>query len=61
MLIDLALTVPDAHSAWAHRRAISSPLYWRPGQSSSITVAATSYRHYYLLDGVTIRTRRSTP
>jgi hypothetical protein len=54
MLIDLALTVPDAHVGMGAQTGDSSPLYWRPGQRSSITVAGNRpTANYYLLDGVT--------
>ena len=32
MLIDLALTVPDAHVGMGAQTGDASPLYWRPGQ-----------------------------
>jgi len=62
MLIDLALTVPDAHVGHGAQTGDMSPLYWRPGQRSAIAIGGNRPNsNYYLLDGSRIRTRRSTP
>jgi hypothetical protein len=54
MLIDLALTVPDAHVGHGAQAGDMSPLYWRPGQRSAITIGGNRPNsNYYLLDGVT--------
>jgi hypothetical protein len=54
MLIDLALTVPDAHIGMGAQTGETSPLYWRPGQRSAITIGGNRPdANYYLLDGVT--------
>jgi hypothetical protein len=54
MLIDLALTVPDAHVGHGAQTGDMSPLYWRPGQRSAITIGGNRPNsNYYLLDGVT--------
>jgi len=54
MLIDLALTVPDAHVGMGAQTGDASPLYWRPGQRSAITIGGNRPNaNYYLLDGVT--------
>ena len=53
MLIDLALTVPDAHVGHGAQTGDMSPLYWRPGQRSAITIGGNRPdANYYLLDGV---------
>jgi Carboxypeptidase regulatory-like domain len=38
MLLDLALTVPGAQQGHGAQLGTMNPLYWRPGQASSITV-----------------------
>lgn len=54
MLIDLALTVPDAHVGHGAQTGDMSPLYRRPGQRSAITIGGNRPNsNYYLLDGVT--------
>jgi len=54
MLIDLALTVPDAHVGHGAQTGDMSPLYWRPGQRSAIAIGGNRPNsNYYLLDGVT--------
>jgi hypothetical protein len=54
MLIDLALTVPDAHIGHGAQTGDMSPLYWRPGQRSAITIGGNRPNaNYFLLDGVT--------
>ena len=54
MLLDLALTVPDAHVGHGAQTGDMSPLYWRPGQASAITIGGNRPNaNYFLLDGVT--------
>lgn len=54
MLIDLALTVPDAHLSHGAQAGDMSPLYWRPGQRSAISIGGNRPNaNYFLLDGVT--------
>ncbi|HCC58503.1 MAG TPA: hypothetical protein DEQ47_14845 [Solibacterales bacterium] len=54
MLLDLVLTVPGAHMGHGAQTGISNPLYWRPGQASSITIGGNRPNaNYFLLDGVT--------
>jgi hypothetical protein len=54
MLIDLALTVPDAHVSHGAQTGDMSPLYWRPGQRSALTIGGNRPNaNFYLLDGVT--------
>ena len=54
MLLDLALTVPDAHIGHGAQTGDMSPLYWRPGQRSAITIGGNRPNaNYFLLDGVT--------
>jgi hypothetical protein len=54
MLIDLALTVPDAHVSHGAQTGDMSPLYWRPGQRSALTIGGNRPdANFYLLDGVT--------
>ncbi len=54
MLIDLALTVPDAHVGMGAQSGDASPLYWRPGQRSAIAIGGNRPNaNYYLLDGAT--------
>src|SRR6185369_17706702 len=38
MLIDLALTVPGAHESHGAQAGDMSPLYWRPGQRSAVSI-----------------------
>ena len=53
-LIDLALTVPEAHVSHGAQTGDMSPLYWRPGQASSISIGGNRPNaNYFLLDGVT--------
>jgi len=50
--LDLALLVPGAHSSHGAQMGDMSPLYWRPGQNSAITIAgARPNSNVYLLDG----------
>jgi len=54
MLIDLVLTVPGAHEGHGAQTGDMNPLYWRPGQRSSVTIGgARPNANYYLLDGTT--------
>src|ERR1039458_8028928 len=54
MLIDLALTVPDAHVSHGAQTGDMSPLYWRPGQRSALSIGGNRPNaNFYLLDGVT--------
>jgi len=53
-LIDLALTVPEAHVSHGAQTGDMSPLYWRPGQASSVSIGGNRPNaNYFLLDGVT--------
>ena len=53
-LIALALTVPDAHIGHGAQAGDMSPLYWRPGEPSAITIGGNRPNaNYFLLDGVT--------
>ena len=38
MLIDLVLTVPGAHESHGAQAGDMSPLYWRPGQRSAVSI-----------------------
>ena len=38
MLIDLVLTVPGAHESHGAQTGDMSPLYWRPGQRSAVSI-----------------------
>lgn len=50
--LDLALLVPGAHASHGAQMGDMSPLYWRPGQNSAITIAgARPNSNVYLLDG----------
>ena len=52
MLLDLVLTVPDAHQGHGAQTGTMNPLYWRPGQASSITIGGNRPNaNYFLLDG----------
>ena len=54
MLLDLALTVPGAHQGHGAQLGTMNPLYWRPGQPSSLTIGGNRPNaNYFLLDGVT--------
>lgn len=54
MLLDLALTVPGAHQGHGAQTGTMNPLYWRPGQASSLTIGGNRPNaNYFLLDGVT--------
>jgi hypothetical protein len=54
MLIDLVLTVPGAHESHGAQAGDMSPLYWRPGQRSALSIGGNRPNaNYYLLDGAT--------
>jgi hypothetical protein len=54
MLIDLVLTVPGTHESHGAQTGDMSPLYWRPGQRSAISVGGNRPNaNYFLLDGAT--------
>jgi hypothetical protein len=50
--LELALLVPGAHTSHGAQMGDMSPLYWRPGQNSAISIAgARPNSNVYLLDG----------
>src|ERR1039457_16905 len=52
MLLDLALTVPGAHQGHGAQKGDMNPLYWRPGQNSSLTIGGNRPNaNYFLIDG----------
>src|SRR2546423_3171250 len=54
MLIDLVLTVPGAHISHGAQAGDMSPLYWRPGQRSAVSIGGNRPNaNYFLLDGST--------
>src|SRR5438552_4070314 len=54
MLIDLVLTVPGAHESHGAQTGDMSPLYWRPGQRSAVSIGGNRpHANYFLLDGAT--------
>ena len=54
MLIDLVLTVPGAHMSHGAQTGDINPLYWRPGQRSSVSIGGNRPNaNYFLLDGAT--------
>src|ERR1700682_606944 len=54
MLIDLVLTVPGAHASHGAQAGDMSPLYWRPGQRSAVSISGNRPNaNYFLLDGTT--------
>ena len=54
MLIDLVLTVPGAHESHGAQAGDMSPLYWRPGQRSAVSIGGNRPNaNYFLLDGST--------
>src|SRR5437899_4234216 len=54
MLIDLVLTVPAAHESHGAQTGDMSPLYWRPGQRSAVSIGGNRPNaNYFLLDGAT--------
>ena len=53
MLLDLALTVPGSHQGHGAQTGDMNPLYWRPGQGSSLTIGGNRPNaNYFLIDGV---------
>jgi len=53
-LVDLVLTVPGAHVSHGAQTGDMNPLYWRPGQASSVTIGGNRPNaNYFLLDGTT--------
>lgn len=53
MLIDLTLTMPEAHLGHGAQTGDMNPLYWRPGQRSAVTIGGNRPNaNYFLLDGV---------
>ena len=54
MLIDLVLTTPGAHESHGAQTGDMSPLYWRPGQRSAVSIGGNRPNaNYFLLDGAT--------
>lgn len=54
MLIDLVLTVPGSHESHGAQTGDMSPLYWRPGQRSAVSIGGNRPNaNYFLLDGAT--------
>jgi Carboxypeptidase regulatory-like domain len=54
MLIDLVLTVPGTHESHGAQAGDMSPLYWRPGQRSAVSISGNRPNaNYFLLDGAT--------
>jgi hypothetical protein len=54
MLLDLALTVPGSHMSHGAQSGDTSPLYWRPGQRSALSIGGNRPNaNYFLLDGTT--------
>ena len=54
MLIDLVLTVPGTHESHGAQTGDMSPLYWRPGQRSAVSIGGNRPNaNYFLLDGAT--------
>jgi hypothetical protein len=54
MLIDLVLTTPGAHESHGAQAGDMSPLYWRPGQRSAVSIGGNRPNaNYFLLDGAT--------
>ncbi|HTM48941.1 MAG TPA: carboxypeptidase regulatory-like domain-containing protein [Bryobacteraceae bacterium] len=52
MLLDLALTVPGSHASHGAQMGDMNPLYWRPGQNSSLTIGGNRPNaNYFLIDG----------
>jgi hypothetical protein len=52
MLLDLALTVPGSHQGHGAQTGSMNPLYWRPGQGSSLTIGGNRPNaNYFLIDG----------
>jgi carboxypeptidase family protein len=54
MLIDLVLTTPGSHESHGAQSGDMSPLYWRPGQRSAVSIGGNRPNaNYFLLDGAT--------
>jgi len=54
MLIDLVLMVPGAHLSHGAQAGDMSPLYWRPGQRSAVSIGGNRPNaNYFLIDGAT--------
>src|SRR2546423_307730 len=54
MLIDLVLTVPGAHTSHGAQAGDMSPLYWRPGQRSAVSIGGNRpHANSYLPGGAT--------
>jgi hypothetical protein len=54
MMVDLVLTVPGAHMSHGAQTGDMNPLYWRPGQRSSVSVGGIRPNaNFFLLDGTT--------
>jgi hypothetical protein len=52
MLLDLALTVPGSHAGHGAQMGDMNPLYWRPGQNSSLVIGGNRPNaNYFLIDG----------
>jgi hypothetical protein len=52
MLLDLALTVPNSHAGHGAQMGDMNPLYWRPGQNSSLVIGGNRPNaNYFLIDG----------
>jgi hypothetical protein len=52
MLLDLALTVPGSHQGHGAQKGDMNPLYWRPGQNSSLTIGGNRPNaNFFLIDG----------
>jgi hypothetical protein len=52
--LELAMLVPGAHTSHGAQMGNMSPLYWRPGQSSALTISGgRPNANMYLLDGTT--------
>ena len=53
--LELALLVPGAHTSHGAQMGDASPLYWRPGQTSAITISGgRPNSNVYLLDGTKV-------
>ncbi|MFZ0411866.1 MAG: carboxypeptidase-like regulatory domain-containing protein [Candidatus Acidiferrales bacterium] len=54
MLLDLVLTVPGTHEGFGAQQGNVNPLYWRPGQTSALSIGGgRPNANFYLLDGAT--------
>ncbi len=52
MILDLAVTVPGAHTGSGAQTGDTNPLYWRPGQNSALSIGGgRPNANYFLLDG----------